>query len=318
MVKRLFVSGLGAFITEDSLRKYFETFGELYECVIPSPPRYNALDFGPDNEKIEERSDIRYEPVLDSNEVLDEELDVVKYDEKKFKSFEEYIKKIGDGEGFIKKKRKTCAGYAFITFVFMEGFQKCMEKEDHMIEGLDITVQLAKNDEFGVGENKLESKRLFVSYFPLDKLTAKELKTTFGGFGKITDVEFVSDSEGPLHFCILTFTETEAVDQIIKKSHFVRNTRLFVRRAILRESIKIAEQRLREEETRADIERQHGYAGFIPPTAEQIRQSADQFAANSRRFSQDLQPAGGAYRPLVESQNSSKLLEGYGYGDRNW
>lgn len=69
-----------------------------------------------------------------------------------------------------------------------------MDRPEHFINGIKCSVELAKSD---IDEEplKLESRRLFVSYFPLDRLTSKELKNTFGAYGKITDVEFVSVSD---------------------------------------------------------------------------------------------------------------------------
>uniref|UniRef100_A0A8R1DQ96 RRM domain-containing protein n=1 Tax=Caenorhabditis japonica TaxID=281687 RepID=A0A8R1DQ96_CAEJA len=298
MVKRIIVQGLSSYTTETTIRQYFQQFGELYECVVPPSPRYVATDTGPDNEDTEARSSIQYEPVR-PDEVLDDEMDIEPYDEQKHGDFDKYMRKVGEGELFIKHPPKCCAGYAYITFINTNGFTNCMRSDVHEIDRVECTVELAKDEV--EKKLKIDSKRLFVSFFPLDRLTSRELKYTFGAYGKISDVEFVSDSEGPLHFCIITFIDSKSVDAILTKSIFIRDVRMFTRRAILKESIKMAELRQKEEESAVRIQ--------LPPN----------HTAYPHRSNDPSAAAGYAPRPINRAPPpETDPLSSYGYGPRKW
>ncbi|CAB3401665.1 unnamed protein product [Caenorhabditis bovis] len=293
MVRRLFVTGLSPFTTIETFREYFEQFGQLYECILPPVPRYEIFDFAPDDEQIETRSAIKYVPI-DENREIDDDFDAERFNPEIHANFDDYMKKIGENEGFVRKKRKTSAGYGFVTFVDRESYEKCVGQHGgHEIDGVECSVEHARveDDQFAAD---VVSKRLFVSFFPLDRLTEQELRQTFGGFGKITDVEFVSDQEGPLHFCIITYTSSEAVDNCLKKTFYVRNVRLFVRRAILREQLKIAEQKIREN---AKI------AASAPRSAQFIQIPRQPIRVN---------------RNMPDPSTLQDPNSAYGYGHRQW
>ncbi|CAI2349662.1 unnamed protein product [Caenorhabditis sp. 36 PRJEB53466] len=328
MVKRLIVQGLGPFTTENTLRKHFEQFGELYECQIPPPPRYSVIDNGPDDEDVEARSSIRWERV-DDTEDLDDELSVEPFDEEVHETFEKYMRKIGSGDGFHKNPRKTCAGYAYITFLDMNGYLRCVKEDVHEVGSLKCTVEPVRSEEEEEEQKlKIESKRLFVSFFPLDRLSAKELKNTFGAYGKITDVEFVSDSEGPLHFCIITFHESSSVDVILTKTIFIRDVRMFTRRAVLKESIKIAEHKRKEAEKELRIQLPPNHTAYPRPRPTFPRISAQEAVAQASSLAQFDPSAAAGYAPMHRPSTSSSsssvlqpendLLANYGYGPRKW
>uniref|UniRef100_A0A8R1EDN7 Uncharacterized protein n=1 Tax=Caenorhabditis japonica TaxID=281687 RepID=A0A8R1EDN7_CAEJA len=56
-----------------------------------------------------------------------------------------------------------------------------MRSDVHEIDRVECTVELAKDEV--EKKLKIDSKRLFVSFFPLDRLTSRELKYTFGAYG---------------------------------------------------------------------------------------------------------------------------------------
>ncbi|CAO4369720.1 unnamed protein product [Caenorhabditis nigoni] len=310
MVKRIFVQGLSSDTTEVIVRKYFEQFGKLYECVVPTPPRYSIVDSGPDDEDIETRSAIRYEPVQNS-ETLDDELHVEQYNFEKHGSFESYMKRVGEGEGFIEEKRRTCAGYAYVTFLDMDGYSKCMKSDIHEINRVKCTIELAKDEQDE--RVKVESKRLFVSFFPLERLTSKELKTFFGSHGKITDVEFVSDSEGPLHFCIITFADHSTVDLILKKSIYIRDVLMFTRRAVLKESIKMAEHKLKEQARQHRIHLPTNHTAYPTPS-----RPVTFLPSTSAPDYWNDPSAGAGYAPLHPQPPEADPSSQYGYGPRKW
>lgn len=324
MVKRIFVQGLSSNTNKTIVRKYFEQFGVLYECVVPSPPRYNVEDLGPNEEEIEIRSSIHYRPA-DTNEVLDDEQDVEPYNVDKHGSFESYMRQVGQGELFVNKPKKVSAGYAYITFVDLDGCSRCMQSDVHEINGAQCTVEFAKDE--AKMKVKVDSKRLFVSYFPLDRLTAKELKSTFGAYGKITDVEVLSDSEGPLHFCIITFADSSSVDIILTKSIYVRDVLLFTRRAVTKESIKMAEQKMKEE-NRRERNRQRNQRNRLLPNhtayATSNYPAISMPSTSSAHHVYDPSAAAG-YAPLYSQppshpppQPQNDEYSNYGYGPRKW
>ncbi|EGT52160.1 hypothetical protein CAEBREN_09482 [Caenorhabditis brenneri] len=291
MVKRIFVQGLSSNTNKSIVRKYFEQFGALYECVVPIPPRYTVEDLGPNDEDIEARSSIHYKPA-GSEEVLDDEQDVEPYDSEKHGSFESYMKKVGDGELFINTSRRLNAGYAYITFVDMDGYSRCMQSDVHEINGAQCTVELAKDEE--QMKAKVDSKRLFVSYFPLDRLTAKELKSTFGAYGKITDVEVLSD--------VLVFT----------------------RRAVTKEAIKMAEQKQKEQNRRQRNQQRMQRTQLLPnhtayPMPSQPVTSIPSTSSAHRVY--DPSAAAG-YAPLYSQPPppipENNAYSSYGYGPRKW
>lgn len=309
MVKRIFVQGLNSTSTESSVRKYFEQFGALYECLVPRPPRYRAEDSGPDDEDIETRSSIHFRPV-ENDEVLDSEQEVEPYCLEKHGSFDEYMKKVGEGDLFTKETRQTCAGYAYITYVDMDGCKKCMKSDIHEINGAKCTVELTKIED-GT-KVKVESKRLFVSYFPLDRLTTPELKSTFGAYGKIKDVEFLSDTEGPLHFCFITFTDSSSVDIILTKSIYIRNVLMFTKRAVLKEHIKMAEQKMKEQQRLKPRYQLLPNHTAYPTPSHPVTSTTP-----SHQFYDPSAAAGYAplyKQPPPESDPNSQ----YGYGPRKW
>lgn len=305
------MQGLDSYTTESTVKKYFEQFGTLYECILPPPPRYSVFDNGPDEEKISTRSSIRYEPV-ENDDVLDDELDVERYDVEKHGDFESYMKKIGEGEAFIKEPRKTSAGYAYITFVDSNGYSNCMKSDIHEIDRAKCTVEPAKDE--NDKKLKVESKRLFVSYFPLDRLTSKELKMNFGAYGKITDVEFVSDSEGPLHFCIITFADSRSVDVLLTKSIYIRDVLMFTRRAVLKESVKIAEHKIKEQEQQNLVQLPPNHTAYLTPS-----RPVTSVHASSSASSNHYDPSAAAgYAPLYHQPPESDPLSQCGYGPRKW
>uniref|UniRef100_A0A1I7TBF4 RRM domain-containing protein n=1 Tax=Caenorhabditis tropicalis TaxID=1561998 RepID=A0A1I7TBF4_9PELO len=312
MVKRIFVQGLNSDTTEATVRKYFENFGKLYECVVPIPTRYAVEDTGPDDEEIEQRSSIRYKSV-GSQDVLDNELNVSPYDSEKHGSFENYMKKIGEGELFSESSKPVCAGYAYITFVDMDGFSRCMKSDIHEIDRARCTVEQAKDDENGT--IKVDSKRLFVSFFPLDRLTGQELKTSFRSYGKITDVEFVSDNQGPLHFCIITFADSSSVDTIISKSIYIRGVLLFTRRAVLKEFIKIAEHKVKVQSQLQKVQLLPNHTAY-PMPSQPVSSYSSSFSSQ-----QPYDPSAAAgYAPLYSQTEVSETDPNsqYGYGPRKW
>lgn len=310
MVKRIFVQGLSSYTTEETVKLYFEQFGKLYECVVPPPPRYLVVDSGPDEEEIEARSSIRYEPA-DRDEVLDDELEVEQYDIDKHGSFESYMKKVGQEEMFTEGAKMTCAGYAYVTFLDMDGYSKCMRSEIHEIDKINCTIELAKDEQDL--KLKLQSKRLFVSFFPLDRLTSKELKSTFGPYGKITDVEFVSDAEGPLHFCIITFADSKTVDVLLTKSIYIRDVLIFVRRAVLKESIKMAEHKIKEQRRQQRVHLPANHTAYLTPS-HPVTAIPSPSAINL-----PLDPSAAAgYAPLYPQAPETDPNSLYGYGPRKW
>ncbi|CAL2037539.1 unnamed protein product [Caenorhabditis brenneri] len=321
MVKRIFVQGLSSNTNKSIVRKYFEQFGALYECVVPIPPRYTVEDLGPNDEDIEARSSIHYKPA-GSDEVLEDEQDVEPYDSEKHGSFESYMKKVGDGELFINTSRRLNAGYAYITFVDMDGYSRCMQSDVHEINGAQCTVELAKDEE--QMKVKVDSKRLFVSYFPLDRLTAKELKSTFGAYGKITDVEVLSDTEGPLHFCIITFTDSRTVDVILTKSIYIRDVLVFTRRAVTKEAIKMAEQK-QKEQNRRQRNQQRMHRTQLPPnhTAYPMPSQPVTSIPSTSSAHRVYDPSAAAgYAPLYSQPPppipENNAYSSYGYGPRKW
>ncbi|KAF1761915.1 hypothetical protein GCK72_010174 [Caenorhabditis remanei] len=314
MVRRLFVQGLSSDATESSVKKYFERFGNIYECVVPSPPRYSVIDSGPDEEEMEARSAIRHESIPE-DELLDDELDVEQYNSEKHGSFESYMKKVGDGTAFSAGTKRACSGYAYVTFVDMDGYLRCTNSETHEIDGVKCTVETAKEDNEKL---EVESKRLFVSYFPLDRLTSNELKTKFGLYGKITDVEFVRDSEGPLHFCIITFADSKSVDVILTKSIYIRDVLMFMRRAVLKESIKIAQQKKMEQSQVQRIQLPLNHTAYPTPLRPVTVFPHSPYSSSPSTNPLHDPSAAAGYAPLLPQQSEADPSSQYGYGPRKW
>ncbi|CAD6197429.1 unnamed protein product [Caenorhabditis auriculariae] len=323
MVKRLFVSGLNSFTTVESFRDHFERFGSLYECLLPLPTRYDVIDQGPDDADLNASSNLRFR-IADQNQKFEDDFEVISFDSRKHETFERYTKLIGEGELFLKKKTKTCVGYGFVTFVDREGFKKCIEEDVHIIDGVECTVELYKDEEDISPTTSLRSKRLFVSFYPLPRLTDAEIKGTFGPFGKIKDVEFVKDNEGPLHFCLITFTTEQAVEKCLKSDCMIRGFRLFLKRAVTREGVKLAEQKSREDADRLE-KKLHGFAGCLDESTASTLQYPDYFLNSTKKslnakeaveqanfqtsFSYDPSAMAG-FGPLLPDTESSS----YGYG----
>ncbi|XP_033212796.1 RNA-binding protein squid-like isoform X6 [Belonocnema kinseyi] len=126
------------------------------------------------------------------------------------KELREYFSKFGDIESInVKTDPNTgrSRGFAFIVFAKAESLDKIMSAGDHVINGKKVDPKKAK----------ARHGKIFVGGLSTE-LSDDDIKTFFGQFGNIVEVEMPFDKTKNQRkgFCFITFDSEQVVNQLLK------------------------------------------------------------------------------------------------------
>ncbi|XP_031558236.1 polyadenylate-binding protein 1-like, partial [Actinia tenebrosa] len=228
--RTIFVGGFEAGTTEDILRQYFASFGEVQSVRIVKTFLGYSRNYGFVCFKDPEVAD---EVLEKKHVILDRDIDVRRA--KKYrvvyvgglpshfteKTIRDHFLQFGNVESvqFIDNaKIKSKSGFAFITFNDVNDAKKALEQEKQEIEGYEVKVKPRDASDRDVEAEVSDSKKLKVEGLPFET-TVEQLRDHFEQFGQLKAINLLINSKRKMCVGILLFESLEGVENALSNEY---------------------------------------------------------------------------------------------------
>jgi len=262
--RKLFLGGLDYATTEDGLRNHFDKYGKLVDVVVmrfPDTKRSRGFGFityatsAETDAAFEERPHTIDSATIETKRATPREemnksggggstetsrklfiggLNYSTTDE----ALNEYFSKFGELVDCVVMKfrdTKRSRGFGFVTYATIEQVDECQSNRPHTIDGTKVeTKRASPRDDQSPGSGQTVSK-IFLGGLK-DGVSDENLKEYFGEFGKVVQVEQMTDKATGRKrgFGFIEFDDYDPVDKLMIRGshHMVNGYKIDVKKAI--------------------------------------------------------------------------------------
>lgn len=225
--RTIFIGGFEAGTTEDIIKQYFSSFGEVQSVRIVKTFLGYSRNYGFVCFK---EPGVADEVLEKKHAISDREVDVRRV--KKYrvvyvgglpshfteKTIRDHFSRFGSVESvqFIDNtKIKSKSGFAFITFDDINDASKALALEKQEIEGYEVKVKPRLTSDGDVEAEVSESRKLKVEGLPFET-TVEQLRDHFVEFGHLKGINLLINSKQKMCVGILLFESLEGVEKALE------------------------------------------------------------------------------------------------------